>query len=349
VAIGDEVKEFAVGDKVALEVGVPCERCELCVKKVRYNLCKHMEFRSSARNFPHCQGTLQERINHPHKWCHKLPLGLSFDLGALLEPISVALHAIKRSQLPKEASVLIFGAGAIGLLCACMAKYFGAGRVVIADINEGRLEFAVERKFADQAHLVPLKVAHTIEERLAIAESTAADIKNLSPPDDHSDGAFDVVFECTGTESCVQASIHATKPGGRVMLIGMGNPTQTLPLSTAALREIDLCGVFRYANTYGTGIKLLEDQRVDLLHGKLSVLPDLTSLITHRFQRLDQAKAAFEMASKAKDSGGNLVLKVFVELGESEETVTVAQEGNSHGKTQEADKFSVAEETNEEI
>jgi len=70
VALGSEVTGFEVGDKVALEVGLPCESCERC-KEGRYNICKGMRFRSSAKAFPHAQGTMQDRINHPSAWCHK--------------------------------------------------------------------------------------------------------------------------------------------------------------------------------------------------------------------------------------------------------------------------------------
>jgi L-iditol 2-dehydrogenase len=70
VGIGSDVTGFAVGDKVALEVGLPCETCDRC-KEGRYNICKTMKFRSSAKAYPHAQGTLQERINHPAAWCHK--------------------------------------------------------------------------------------------------------------------------------------------------------------------------------------------------------------------------------------------------------------------------------------
>ena len=99
-------------------------------------------------------------------------------------------------------------------------------------------------------------------------------------------GGFDIGFECTGVESCVQASIYATKPGGRIMLVGMGTPIQTLPISAAALREVDLCGVFRYANTYPGGIALLLN--------KTDPPPDLESLVTHRFHGLEHASEAFE-------------------------------------------------------
>lgn len=70
VGIGLQVSGFGLGDRVALEVGVPCDTCSIC-RKGRYNLCKKLRFRSSAKSYPHYQGTLQERINHPARWCHK--------------------------------------------------------------------------------------------------------------------------------------------------------------------------------------------------------------------------------------------------------------------------------------
>lgn len=90
------------------------------------------------------------------------------------------------------------------------------------------------------------------------------------------------------------------------MIIGMGNPVQTLPISAASLREVDLVGVFRYANTYPKVIKLLAS--------KDPLLPDLGKLISHRYQGLDNIPQAFEMAAKVKDEKGNLVLKVMVDM-----------------------------------
>lgn len=69
-AVGSAVKDFRVGDRVALEVGIPCKTCKSCLKG-RYNICQDMKFRGSVSAFPHFQGTLQERVNHPAAWCHK--------------------------------------------------------------------------------------------------------------------------------------------------------------------------------------------------------------------------------------------------------------------------------------
>ncbi|CAK7201488.1 hypothetical protein SEUCBS139899_004193 [Sporothrix eucalyptigena] len=299
VAVGEGVTDLAVGDRVALEVGQPCGTCARCTEG-RYNICPDMRFRSSAKSFPHAQGTLQDRINHPAAWCHKLPESMPLGLSALLEPLSVAIQASRRANLgdKKTQKVLVLGAGAVGLLVAGMCKVAGVPQVVIADVDANRVHFATAHKFADAAYVVPMGPRPaTTDEALATAKQTAdaiAAVENV--------GQVDVVFECTGVPSCVQTAIYATRPGGKVMLIGMGTPVQTLPISAAALREVDLCGVFRYANTYAEGIDILS--RADG--------PDFASLITHEFKGLAKVEDAFAMASRKEDDEGKLVIKVLV-------------------------------------
>jgi L-iditol 2-dehydrogenase len=303
-AVGADVATLQVGDRVALEVGLPCEQCELC-KSGRYNICKGMKFRSSAKAYPHAQGTLQDRINHPAKWCHKLPENVSLEYGALAEPLSVAFHARDRANLKPGATVLVFGAGAVGLLCAYASKASGAKTVIIADIQSDRVQFAVDNGFADVALTVPMARPQTIEDKLAYAKDLAEKV-TTSTLNGQPIGEVTATYECTGVESCMQTAIYATQPGGKVMIIGMGNPIQTLPISAASLREIDLVGVFRYANTYPEVISLLSSQNQSL--------PDAGKLITQRFKGLNSIPEAFDMASKVKDDSGNLVLKVLVDM-----------------------------------
>lgn len=94
------------------------------------------------------------------------------------------------------------------------------------------------------------------------------------------------------------------------MLVGMGHPIQTLPLGAAALREVDIVGVFRYANTYKESIDIV------LQASQSAAGPDFAKLITHRFAGLDEAVKAFEMAGRTKDADGKLVLKVIIDSSE---------------------------------
>lgn len=203
-SVGSSVLDLKQGDKVALEVGLPCTQCQRC-KEGRYNICKDVRFRSSGKTYPHFQGTLQERINHPAEWVYKLPEEISLDVGALLEPLGVALHAFRRSLMPKDATVVVFGAGAVGLLCAAVAKLKGASKIIIVDIDAGRLEFAVKNGFAHNSYTIPMRRGKDIDEDLGISKETAAEIGKV---DDI--GEVDVVFECTGVPSCVQAGIYVS-------------------------------------------------------------------------------------------------------------------------------------------
>ncbi|KAK3996146.1 putative sorbitol dehydrogenase [Cladorrhinum sp. PSN332] len=345
VAIGPQVAGFTIGDRVALEVGIPCGQCGIC-RQGRYNLCKKMRFRSSAKSFPHFQGTLQDRINHPAAWCHRLPDNISFDSAALLEPLSVALHAVNRASPTPGSSALVLGAGAVGLLTAAMARQSGCSTVTIADVDQGRVDFAIAKGFATHGYVVPrplhsssscsslfsgssdsgtstpcdgvMTPGSTIsfQGQLDCAKSLARAMleeTSASTPmlvDDEDDGV-DITFECTGKEECMHTSLYATKAGGKVIMVGMGTPIQTLPMSVAHLREIDILGIFRYANTYATGIKLLCARNRPNRGGY--VLPNLDEMVTHRFKGLDNAKGAFELASRTMDDNGNLVLKVVIE------------------------------------
>ncbi|KAL1843341.1 hypothetical protein VTJ49DRAFT_2158 [Mycothermus thermophilus] len=347
VAIGPQVTGFRIGDRVALEVGIPCGRCGIC-RQGRYNLCKRMRFRSSAKSVPHFQGTLQERINHPAEWCHNI----SFDAAALLEPLSVAIHAVNRAKPTPGSSALVIGAGAVGLLTAAMARQSGCSTVTIADVDQGRVDFAIAKGFATHGYVVerPLQPPSPVytpsssgtstpldgvmtpgsplstQVKFEHAKALAADMLSLTRTsssfsaldddlDDEDGDGVDVTFECTGKEECMHTSLYATKAGGKVIMVGMGTPIQTLPMSVAHLREIDILGIFRYANTYATGIKLLKARERALAQGNAGgyVLPSLDDMVTHRFKGLENAHRAFELASRTVDEDGNLVLKVVIE------------------------------------
>lgn len=294
-AVGDNVENLSVGDKVALEVGIPCGQCEIC-RKGRYNLCPSLKFRSSAKAFPHFQGTLQEKINCPAVWCHKLPDALTVDHGALLEPLSVGIHASDRADLTPGSTVLIIGAGAVGLFTAAMARIRGATTIIIADIASNRIQFALDNGLATHIHLVEIQEpTDSVDKKLEHARKFAESISEKV-------GDVDYTFECTGVESSVQAGIYSTRPGGKLMFVGMGTPVQNLPIGAASLREVDLIGVFRYANCYPVGISLMEQ----------GMVPVLDKFITHRVHGLDNVETAFQLAGKSVDENGNLIIKVAV-------------------------------------
>lgn len=363
VALGPNVPasaSLAVGDRVAIEAGRFCGSCPKC-RDGRYNLCKQMRFASSAKTHPHLDGTLQKYMNWPSWLVHKLPANVSLTSAALCEPLSVVLQGIRRSQLQPGQSVLVYGAGAVGLLACAAAKASGASFVAAVDIDEGKLKFAAANGWADATYLLPRaapaasaagdeadpRARRAAEDKAAIASasssaalllqaisstptSTATGFAAQPAPLDLATEGFDVVFECTGVPACVQTGIFATRAGGKIVLIGMGNPIQTLPIGAAALREVDIVGVFRYANTYPIALGLLaggtlraqgggvhaqqQHQEGDAKEGQGAgkKMGGIDNLVSHAYPLKDAVKA-FETLANGKDAvHGRGVVKVFI-------------------------------------
>ena len=277
----------------------------------------------------------------PQLWLieSRIPDHVSFDAAALLEPLSVAIHSVNRAAPTPASTALVIGAGTVGLLVAAMARQSGCTFVTIMDVDEGRVEYAIAKGFATHGYVVPkplhssassssifmsgastpassdgamtpLSSYSSISDRLDGAKSVAADVLAVARPDmqldEDEDDGVDITFECTGKEICMQTSLYATKPGGKVIMVGMGTPIQTVPLSAAHLREVDILGIFRYANTYQAGIRLLAGK------GGMK-FPSLDDMVTHKFKGLGAAKKAFELAGRTVDDEGKLVLKVVIE------------------------------------
>lgn len=295
-----------------MEVGFPCRACQLCLSG-RYNLCQKLGFRSSAKTYPHLDGTLQTIITQPEAMCHKLPDNVSFDQGALVEPLAVSLHAINRSQSAGSGSgtpligstALVIGAGAVGILTAAALSVAGVSQIVVCDIDAPRLKIVeglAGGKYNLKTYLLPKKApAPTNEENIASATELAAAVSKFAGLE----GGFDRVFECSGVSSCVQIGIFASATGGKLILVGMGNPVQTLPLGAATLREVDIIGVFRYANCYPAAIALFAS-------GKLAGIEE--ALVTHHIKLAD-GERAFRLAANAAKEGedeGRVPVKVMI-------------------------------------
>ncbi|KIW10689.1 hypothetical protein PV08_11653 [Exophiala spinifera] len=282
VAMGRDVTTVKVGDRVAIEPQRPCASCRQC-KQGTYNLCPDLKFSGSATADPPVQGSLQQVYNHPASFVYRLPDHVSYTEGALVEPLSVAIHSVRRSGLQAGQSVLIFGGGAIGLLCASVARVSGASTVGVIDIDQSRLNHAKSHGLADHVFkMPPLSRGEDSDNVSAKSTWAAAELAEeiLQRP---GFALAEKVFECTGVELCVNVGIHCAAPAGKVVLIGMGNPLQKVDLGAAAKREIDLLGLWRYANTFETAIDLLASRRLQV-----------KSLATHQFE-LDRATDAFDL------------------------------------------------------
>jgi len=274
IAVHPAVTHLKPGDRVAVEPNIPCHVCQPCLIG-RYNGCERVLFLST----PPVSGLLRRYVIHPAIWCHKLPDSMSFEDGALLEPLSVALAAVNRANLKLGDSALICGAGPIGLITLLCAKAAGAEPIVITDIDPGRLDFARSLVAGKPGTLSTYLVPHG-----ATAEENAATIVKefggLEP---------DVALECTGVESSVGAAVHTVRFGGTVFVVGVGKNEMMLPFMRLSTREVDLRFQYRYANTWPKAIRLVDS----------GVLADVRKLVTHRFG-LEDAIEAFKTSADAK-------------------------------------------------
>jgi L-iditol 2-dehydrogenase len=272
--VGPNVKNLKEGDRVTIEPGVPCRRCDFC-KTGRYNLCPDIVFLAT----PPVHGSLARYHTHAADFCFKLPDHVTYEEGAFCEPLSVGVHACRRAGVTIGTTIFITGAGPIGLVSMLAAKAMGAETIIMTDISQARLDFA---KKVGATHVVladkdPQKTAQIVTETLGC-------MPNIS-------------IECSGAESSIQATFYATISGGVVVLVGLGRPLASLPIVNAAVREIDIRGVFRYANCYPAALSLIASGRIDV-----------KPLITHRYN-ITESVQAFEMAESGE------AIKVMIQCG----------------------------------
>ncbi|MCU1667546.1 MAG: Alcohol dehydrogenase GroES domain protein [Blastococcus sp.] len=234
VELGPDVTRLTVGQRVAIEPGVPDLTCEQCLAG-RYNLCPDMRFFAT----PPIDGALAEYVVVHEAFAHPVPEVISDDAAALLEPLSVGLWACRKARVSAGDRVLVTGAGPIGLVSVQAALAFGATEVAVSDVNPARLALAKE-----------LGATEVLDAR----ESRLSDLPR--PPQ--------VLLECSGYAPVIAEAIRALDRAGRAVLVGMGSDEVALPLSVVQEHELELMGTFRYANTWPVAIALVASGRIDL-------------------------------------------------------------------------------------
>ncbi|RVX72737.1 putative D-xylulose reductase A [Exophiala mesophila] len=274
--VGSAVKDLKKGDRVAMEPGVPCRRCVRC-KEGNYNLCFEMAFAAT----PPYNGTLAKYYVLPEDFCHKLPDNVSLEEGALCEPLAVGVHITKQASVRQGDSVIVFGAGPVGLLCAAVARAFGAKKVIAVDINAERLEFA--KSFAADYTFIPSKVS---------PQENAQKIKDeFDLPI-----GVDVAIDASGAAPSVQTAIHVLRSGGRYVQGGMGGDEITFPIMAACTKELTVKGSFRYGSgDYQNALDLVSSGQIDV-------------------KKLISRKVSFDDAEKAfEDVKAGKAIKVLIE------------------------------------
>ncbi|MCL6091796.1 MAG: NAD(P)-dependent alcohol dehydrogenase [Actinobacteria bacterium] len=228
-----------VGQRVAMEPGVPCGRCRAC-RSGAYNLCPDVRFFAT----PPVDGAFARYVVHDEDFCYPLPDDLSDDAGALLEPLSVGVWANWKAHVRVGDRVLVTGAGPIGLLATAVAVASGAVEVTVSDTQPVRL--ALAKKMGATA------------------------VVNSSTEPSGGGGVFagaeaDVLLECSGSPQALEAGLQGLRGAGRAVAVGMSPKTRVeVPLALVQNREIELTGTFRYANTYPRALALASSGAVNL-------------------------------------------------------------------------------------
>lgn len=230
-AVGEGVTHLQVGDKVAVEPGVPCWKCEFC-KAGKYNLCRDVYFYASL---PVVEGCFAEYIAHPANLCYKLPDNMTTLEGALMEPLAVGFHAALQSGIQVGTKAVIVGAGCIGLVTMLSIKSMGVSEIIVVDLMQNRLDKALS---LGATHVVNAAECDSVKEVLRLT----------------GDGA-DFVFETAGSSTALLQIAKMVKRGGTITLVGYtSNGIEKMNVNWIIDNEVTIKTVFRYRNIYPRAI-----------------------------------------------------------------------------------------------
>ena len=275
VEVGADVKHLKVGDRVALEPGKTCGKCEFC-KQGKYNLCPDVIFFAT----PPVDGVFQEYVAHEADLCFKLPDNVSTLEGALIEPLAVGFHAAIQGDAHLGQTAVVMGAGCIGLVSMMALKARGVSEVYVVDLMDKRLEKAME-----------LGATGVIN---GGKEDVVAKIKELT-------GGLgaDLIIETAGSQPTTVQAIHAAKKGSTIVLVGYSKSGEmTLPMSLALDKELTFKTVFRYRHIYPMAIDAVAK-------GKVNLKGIVTDIFT-----LDQAQEAMDHSIHNKADIVKAVIKI---------------------------------------
>jgi L-iditol 2-dehydrogenase len=275
-ALGAQVGGLAVGDKVVFMPQVTCGECYPC-KHGMYHICDHLKVMGFQTS-----GAAQEYFPIQADKVLKLPDSISLDQGAMIEPVSVGVHALSRAGNVRGLKVIVLGAGTIGNLVGQVAMAQGAAAVMITDISEYKLEKARQCGFR-----------HVINTQ---KEDLAAVIQNTFGPD-----KAGLILECVGAQDTINQAVANARKGSTIVVVGVFGKKPEVDLGLVQDRELSLIGTLMYQKRdYEKAIELVAG-------GKLH----LDAMITHRFPFGEYLKA-YQTIEALKGAS----MKVMIEMGE---------------------------------
>jgi len=269
--IGDKVKNIAAGDRVTVEPCIVCGECVAC-RTGNYGYCENITYTYRIGD-----GAMANYIIALEPYVYKLPDNMSYDEGALIEPLSVAAHAVRRADIKLGEKVLVIGGGAIGILIAALSKRSGAAEVAVVDSNDYRLELALE-----------MGATHVINRK---KEDVLEAVNSLT----HGCG-MDKSFECVGVEETFIQAMMSIKKNGLATIVGIFvNPYITIPATRFITHEIRVQGSQGYCWDFPVALSVA------------GTIP-LKKLITHKFP-LDKLQEGLETCLDRSKAAVKVIIK----------------------------------------
>jgi D-xylulose reductase len=273
--VGSEVRNLKVGDRVCMEPGIPAPGSP-SVLAGQYNLDPAVRFWAT----PPVHGCMRESVVHPANFTFKLPDNVSFEEGALVEPLAIGVYSADTAAIRPGDVALVFGAGTIGIVTALAALASGCAKVLLSDIKQKKLDI-VRENFS--SNIVCVNSAKT---------SLEETVRAIVPE------GVDIVFDASGSPAVTGTFVRYMRPGGRAVMIGMPAAPAPFDVVAAQAKEVTIKHIFRYRNMYPRTVKMIAS-------GTLKVAP----LVTHRYDFKDAIKAFDFAASMPEDA-----IKVMVRM-----------------------------------
>lgn len=249
VEVGTGVENFKAGDRVAPDACQVCWDCYHC-KRMNYNMCEKLAFTGLMTD-----GAFAEYVNVPAYTLYKLPDNISYEEGALIEPIAVGIHAVRQAPVVEGNTVVVLGAGTIGLVTLQAVRAAGASKVFVIEMAKARKEFA--SKMGATAVFDPKEVDVVAKVKEATGGLGA-----------------DVVIECIGNEKTAPLAVQLARTSGKVVLVGIFERESSLNFFDVVATEKHIIGSLAYNGEFATAIDLLNDGRLNakpLITGKISI------------------------------------------------------------------------------
>lgn len=274
VKIGKEVKDFKIGDRVTVQPQVVCGKCYQCLHD-DYNICDNLKVMGFQTT-----GMASEFFAVDSSKLLLLPDGVNFEKGSMIEPLAVAVHAIKRGGDIKGKKVIVLGAGPIGNLVAQSAKGMGADSVIITDISDHRLKVAKKCGIDFCINTNKDNITDVIVEKFGSNKA-------------------DIIFECVGINTTTDQAINNARKGSKIIIVGVFGDLASVNMGLIQDRELTLIGTLMYKKEdFEKAIELINEKKVNL-----------DELISNKF-KFEEYKQAYDYIDQWKDK----IMKVLIEI-----------------------------------